>query len=73
VRTTLDIDNDVMEAARELARMHNESIGAVISSLARSGLRPSRVDIVDGLPIIRVSTASTVITSEMVRSALDDK
>lgn len=34
VRTTLDIDNDGMEAARELARMHNESIGAV-SSLAR--------------------------------------
>ena len=35
MRTTLDIDDDVMAAARELAREEGSSIGAVVSDLAR--------------------------------------
>ena len=72
MRTTLEIDDDIIDAARELARMRHESIGAIISSLARSGLRPTSVEFVDGLPVIRASEQDAVITSEMVRRALDD-
>lgn len=39
VRTTIDIDDDVLLAARRLARRDRTSIGAVISDLARKGLQ----------------------------------
>lgn len=39
MRTTLDIDDDVLAAARELARRDKQSIGQMISMLARAGLR----------------------------------
>ena len=35
MRTTLAIDDDVMQAARVLARQQGNSLGAVISALAR--------------------------------------
>ena len=38
VRTTLNIDDDVLIAARGLARRDRTSIGAAISDLARKGL-----------------------------------
>lgn len=73
MRTTLELDDDVLSAARELARAQNESIGTVISALARAGLRPVSVDVIDGLPVIRATATSPIITSEMVRRALDDE
>lgn len=38
MRTTLDIDNDVLQAAKERARRENKTTGEVISELARSAL-----------------------------------
>jgi hypothetical protein len=38
VRTTLDIDNDVLQAARERARREGKTMGEIISDLARSAL-----------------------------------
>lgn len=38
MRTTLDIADDVLQAAKELARRQNKTAGEVISELARSGL-----------------------------------
>lgn len=38
MRTTLDIDDDVLRAAKELARHEKKSAGAVISELARRAL-----------------------------------
>jgi hypothetical protein len=38
MRTTLDIADDVLQAARERARRENSTIGIVISELARRGL-----------------------------------
>lgn len=45
MRTTLEIDDDVMRAAREMARLKNQGIGRMISDLARRGLarRPPRL------------------------------
>lgn len=39
MRTTLQLDDDVLASARVLARQRGESLGAVISELARRGLR----------------------------------
>jgi hypothetical protein len=38
MRTTLDIDQDVLEAAKDLARNEGSTAGAVISRLARIAL-----------------------------------
>jgi len=38
VRTTLDIDEDVLRAAKERARRENKTAGTVISELARAAL-----------------------------------
>ncbi len=38
MRTTINLDDDVLLAARGLARRNQTSIGAVVSELARKGL-----------------------------------
>ncbi|MDZ7768112.1 MAG: hypothetical protein U5K38_03025 [Woeseiaceae bacterium] len=38
MRTTLDIDNDVLQAAKERARREHRTLGQVLSALARRGL-----------------------------------
>jgi hypothetical protein len=72
MRTTLDIDDDVLAAARELATQERRSIGSAISTLARRGLTPARVDTAGELPVIRVPAGAPAITPEMVRRALDE-
>jgi len=41
MRTTLDIEDDVLAAAKALARRQRKSAGTVISELARRGLNQS--------------------------------
>ena len=38
MRTTLDIDNDVLAAARDLARAEGKSLGEILSDLVRKAL-----------------------------------
>ncbi|MCY7370458.1 MAG: CopG family transcriptional regulator [Polaromonas sp.] len=38
MRTTLDVADDVLAAAKELARLENTTAGAVLSRLARQAL-----------------------------------
>lgn len=38
MRTTLDIDDDVLQAAKELARRERKTAGRILSELARRGL-----------------------------------
>ncbi len=45
MRTTLDIDEDVLQAAKELAAKERRTTGAVLSDLARQGFQSgSRVE-----------------------------
>ncbi len=41
MRTTLDIADDVLQAAKELARKQGKTAGQVLSELARRGLHAS--------------------------------
>jgi len=72
VRTTLNLDEDIVVAARELAAGERRSLGSIVSELARRGLTPARVEADDGLPVIRVPAGTPAITPEMVRRALDE-
>lgn len=44
MRTTLDIDEDVLQAAKELARADGKTAGQVISELARKALTTPYVE-----------------------------
>lgn len=74
MRTTLDLDEDVVVAARELAAAADgrRSLGSMISELARRGLTPARVEVDGELPVIRVPAGTPPITPQMVRRALDE-
>jgi len=53
MRTTLDIDDDVLAAARELADQRRSTAGKVLSELARKGLaQPARADVRNGVPLL---------------------
>ncbi len=76
MRTTLEIDDDVMHAARELARLKNQGLGRAISDLARRGLMPEiapTVELRDGIPVWTHGPGAVAVTSEMVRNLVDDE
>jgi hypothetical protein len=75
VRTTLHLDADVYRAARSLAAAKGQGLGNVISALARKGLheRPPAERRQRGFPTFDVPAHSASITTEMVRSALEDE
>ncbi|BBX95933.1 antitoxin VapB39 [Mycobacterium lacus] len=72
MRTTLQIDDDVLEDARDIARAEGRSVGAVISELARRSLRPVGMVEIDGFPVFDVPSDAPVITDEDVARALEE-
>lgn len=53
MRTTLDIDDDVLQAAKELAMLKGKSAGKVLSELARQALNPAKAPRVrNGVPLL---------------------
>ena len=53
VRTTLDVDDDVLQAAKEIAANRGTTAGRVLSDLARKALAPSRsARIRNGVPLM---------------------
>jgi hypothetical protein len=73
MRTTLQIEDDVLTAARSMARLQRKSLGQVITELARKGLRPAHVaSHKDGFPVFDVDVDAQAITQEMVSQALDE-
>jgi hypothetical protein len=75
MRTTLDIEDDVLQAAKELAGKEGTTAGKVISSLARRGLHaqatPSAFEIRNGVPVF--PSRGEVITLEKVRRIMDEE
>jgi hypothetical protein len=53
MRTTLDLDDDVLQAAKELAAARGTTAGKVLSELARKALTPPRAARVrNGVPLL---------------------
>jgi hypothetical protein len=72
VRTTINIDEEVLKVARSLARAENKTLGEVVSELARRGLKPSKPVSEKGFPVFDVPDDASPLTPEMVRQALED-
>jgi hypothetical protein len=74
MRTTLDIDEDVLQAAKELAASRRRTAGQVISELARKGLEPAhRSRVRNGVPVLpRRPPASPRPTMKLVNELRDE-
>lgn len=74
MRTTLNLDPDILRAVRHLAQQQGQSLGTVVSELARRGLEPRVVDIryPDDFPVFRVSENAPPLTPDLVGEALDE-
>jgi len=73
MRTTLTIDDEMLEAARSLARSEGRTLGDVVSDLVRKGLAPEpRIALSRGFPVFEVSPEAPPITTERVREILDE-
>ena len=78
MRTTLALDDDVLEAARALARQQACTLGAVISDLARESLRSPVGGSSDseqersGLTLLPIRTSGVVVDLELVNQLRDE-
>ncbi len=75
MRTTLDIDDDVLTAAKQLAEKRKSTAGEVVSDLVRQALTTSLIP--DEEPRYRngfrlLPRTGKIITSEMVRKWLEE-
>jgi len=73
MRTTITIDDDLLAAAKALARSQSVSVGAVISELARKGLSSSaRTRRKNNFPVFSVPSAARPIMLEDVKRIEDE-
>jgi hypothetical protein len=73
MRTTVDLDADILQVAKALARDRDQSLGRVLSDLARRGLRgPSKSSSStrNGAPLLPRRVGKPV-TGETVRALMD--
>jgi hypothetical protein len=68
VRTTLDIDDEVLLAVREIALQRKATVGSVVSSLLRESLQPGRfkVEYRNGVPLLPRRSNGPIVTAELV-------
>ena len=73
MRTTLNIDDDVLSVARALTQRKKISLGSAVSELARRGFRGvNNISVESNLPGFTVAADAEPITSEDVYRALED-
>ena len=73
MRTTIDIEFDILLAAKEIARQRGVTIGKVISDLARQAMtRPAAVTTRAGIPLFPVQADAGPITLELVNQLRDE-
>ena len=71
MRTTLDIDDDVLQAAKEMAAREHCSVGSIFSRLARLGLLAQPTS-KNGVPIFPPRTGE-VVTTEHMQKLMDQE
>ncbi len=74
VRTTLAIDDDVLNAAKAIARQQRRTVGEVVSELARRALhRPApAASTRNGVPLLARRDDGTMVTLDIVNALRDE-
>jgi len=76
MRTTLDIDEDVLEAAKELAAARKSTAGKILSELARKALELPQRSVArrrNGVPLLSPRQGERPVTMEMVSSLREEE
>lgn len=77
MRTTLDIDDNVLAAVKEIAAATRSTAGAVLSQLALKGLAsPSTGDkasTINGFPVFDIPAEASPVTPGLVKALLTDE
>ncbi len=73
MRTTVDLDEDVVQVARDLAQEREQSLGRVLSDLVRRGLQPAATPGVrrGSIPILPRKPGARPVTARIVRNLLE--
>jgi len=74
MRTTLDIDDEVLLTVKEIAQQRKTTAGKVVSGLLRESLQPKSFEIEyeDGIPMLPRRPNGPVVTTELVNRLLDE-
>ncbi len=73
MRTTIDIDNDILHLVKELAHQRQISLGKIISELARQALTPAtETSIRNGVPLFPIQPGAKIVTSELINQLRDE-
>jgi hypothetical protein len=77
MRTTLDIDDDILRIAKDRAKAEDKSAGRVISDLVRKALQDTgarlemcEIEIRDGIPVL--PSQSVVVAKELVDELIEE-
>lgn len=73
MRTTVNLDDDLLRVLRSIAEEEERTISEVVSELVRKALRPDVPELrEDGFPVFEVSDDAPPMTPEQVREALEE-
>ncbi len=73
MRTTLDIDDDVLFAAKDIAKQKGTSMGKALSDLARQALiQQAEVPSRHGVPLFPRQAEAGVVTLELINQLRDE-
>lgn len=82
MKTTLDLDDDLLIAAKALAVRRRTTLKAMVEHALRREIKPASADnqadnfievAANGLPRLKRSGAPFVITSEMIYTLMDEE
>ncbi len=74
MRTTLDLDEDVLSAAKSLSQQRHVSMGKTVSELVRRALRPASAPRVrNGVPLFPLSKGAKHPDLDLVNRLRDEE
>ncbi len=75
MRTTVDLDEDLLRLAKHLAQEREESLGRVVSDLVRRGLQPAPSTRVRGgkIPVLTRKPGARPVTTSAVQELLENE
>ena len=73
MRTTLDLDVDILQAVKELAQVRGTTAGSVVSDLVRKALQSSArtARVRNGVPLLRHRQGAPLMTMALVNELRD--
>jgi Arc/MetJ family transcription regulator len=74
MRTTINLDDDVLPAVKQYAERRSVSVGKALSELVRKGINASLATrVVNGLHVVELPSDSPRVTTHHVRQLDEDE